>query len=84
MQKILFGALVLGLMFVGGCATVDTNYGEAKKAAAAANGEPSLLTGTRLPKPTTERVLKAVGNNEYNETNPHTSIGNSAAFKKGN
>ena len=80
MNKCLAVAVASALMVAGGCAGVDTNYVEAKKAAAA-NGEADLLTGTRLAKPTTERVVKAIGNNEYNETNKHTSIGNTIGAK---
>ena len=81
MNKFLCGAAVTVLLATVGCATVDQNYVDAKRAAAA-RGEASLLTGTRLTKPTTERVVKSVGNNEYNETNLHTSIGNASVFKE--
>lgn len=81
MNKVLAGAVVSGLMVVGGCASVDPSYADAKKTAAANGEEPNLLTGSRLSKPTTERVVKAVGNNEYNETNKHTSIGNTVGAK---
>ncbi len=80
MKKYLAVVFASALMAAGGCATVDTKYVESKKAAAA-NGEPDLLTGSRLVKPTTERVVKSVGNNEYNETNKHTSIGNALGAK---
>ena len=79
MNKFLLAAVTLSLLATGGCAGVDSSYADAKKAAAAA--EPNLLTGSRLSKPTTERVIKAVGNNEYNETNKHTSIGNAIGAK---
>ena len=81
MNKFLSVGLVVGLLAAGGCAGVDAGYAEAKKTAAAQGEEPNLLTGSRLSKPTTERVVKAVGNNEYNETNKHTSIGNAIGAK---
>ena len=81
MNKFLAGAIAFGLLAAGGCAGVDPSYVEAKQAAAAKGEEPNLLTGSRLSKPTTERVVKAVGNNEYNETNKHTSIGNAIGAK---
>jgi len=81
MNKFLCGAALSGLLAMTGCATVDQSYVDARKAAAA-RGEAPLLTGTRLTKPTTERVVKSVGNNEYNETNLHTSIGNASVFKE--
>ena len=80
MNKYIAVAVASALMAAGGCAGVDTNYVESKKAAAA-NGEPDLLTGSRLSKPTTERVVKGVGNNEYNEANQHRSISNTVGAK---
>ena len=79
MNNLFMVAAILTLLATGGCAGVDSSYADAKKAAAAE--EPNLLTGSRLSKPTTERVIKAVGNNEYNETNKHTSIGNAIGAK---
>ena len=81
MNKFLSVGLVVGLLAASGCAGVDAGYVEAKKTAAMQGVEPNLLTGSRLSKPTTERVVKAVGNNEYNETNKHTSIGNAIGAK---
>ena len=80
-NKLLIIAVTSSLLAFGGCAGVDPTYADSKKAAAANGDEPNFLTGSRLSKPTTERVVKAVGNNEYNETNKHTSIGNSVGAK---
>lgn len=81
MDKLLIIVVTSSLLALGGCAGVDPTYADAKKVATANGDEPNLLTGSRLSKPTTERVVKAVGNNEYNETNKHTSIGNSVGAK---
>ena len=80
MRKYLLSAAVLGLFALSGCAT-DPGYAEAKRVAIEKNGQPDALTGSRLVKPTTERVVKAVGNNEYNQTNQHTSTGNAIGQK---
>lgn len=81
MKKYLLGAVVAGLFVVGGCAA-DPNYAKAKAAEIEKNGQADALTGSRLVKPTTERVVKAVGNKEYTESgNVHTSIGNAVGAK---
>jgi len=80
MKKYFAGAVVLSLFALGGCAT-DPGYAQAKAAAIEKNGQADAITGSRLVKPTTERVVKAIGNNEYNETNAHTSIGNAVGLK---
>jgi hypothetical protein len=81
MKKYFVSAVVLGLFALGGCAT-DPNYAKAKAADIEKNGQADALTGSRLVKPTTERVVKAVGNKEYTEAgNVHTSIGNAVGLK---
>ena len=67
MKKYLALAALFGALGINGCAT-DTTYAAAR-ARAAVDDEPEILTGTRLPRPTTERILKRVGQQEYKEEN---------------
>ena len=65
MKKLLACTALVGAFGLGGCA-VDPNY-QTVGANAAAEGEAEVLTGTRLARPTTERLLKKVGNKDYKD-----------------
>ncbi len=64
-------AVMATVMLLGGCLSVDLDYANRTLLA-----QGKLATGTRLAKPTTERVIKAVGNKEYTEQNQHLGIAN--------
>lgn len=70
MRKIM--GMLCGLTLLGGCLSVDADYANRRLLA-----QQKEMTGTRLVKPTTERVVKAVGNKEYTEQNQHLGIANS-------
>ncbi len=75
MRSIWLGLTIAGLTVAAGCATTPetaqtTNGFQVVKA------DNLPYTGSRLQKATTERLLKSVGNREYNETTFHTSISN--------
>ena len=72
MRKFRVLAMGLAAMLLGGCLSVDEDYVNRKLLA-----QGKLATGTRLAKPTTERVVKAIGNKEYTEQNQHLGIANS-------
>lgn len=68
MKKFLLSTAVLAVLGLAGCA-VDPNYANSyPKVAADRDAEP--ITGTRLPKPTTEKLVKAVGNKDYKDEQP--------------
>ena len=80
MNKVFAGAVLVGLISVAGCAV--TPEGEAyMKYRAAQDAGQEALTGSRLIKPTTERMVGAVGNKEYNELNLHKGIANTVGGK---
>jgi hypothetical protein len=64
--------MLCGVALLGGCLSVDEDYANRRLLA-----QQREMTGTRLVKPTTERVVKAVGNKEYTEQNQHLGIANS-------
>ena len=72
MRRVSGLAAVAMVMLLGGCLSVDQDYANRTLLA-----QGKLATGTRLAKPTTERVVKAVGNKEYTEQNQHLGIANS-------
>ena len=76
MNKIFAGAAIIGILGMAGCAS--TEEAEAYRKSHAANDK-EALTGSRLIKPTTERMVGAIGNKEYTELNLHKGIANSVA-----
>lgn len=76
MRKLMW--MMPGILLLGGCLSVDEDYVNRRLLA-----QGNLATGTRLVKPTTERVVKAVGNKEYTEQNQHLGIANSLVERGG-
>ena len=75
MNRYFASAIFIGIAGLTGCAT--TAESEAyQKYRAARDADQETLTGSRLIKPTTERMVGAVGNKEYSELNQHTGIAN--------
>ncbi len=79
MNKYLASAIVVGIAGLAGCASTAETEAYQKYQAARDAGQETLV-GSRLIKPTTERLVKAIGNNEYNQDNQHTSIANNKAL----
>ena len=65
MNKYLASAALIGAFGLNGCA-MDPNY-QTASANAVEEGDADVLTGTRLARPTTERLLKRVGNKDYRD-----------------
>ena len=65
MRKVFASALIVSLFALGGCAA-DPTY-TASRAKVADGEEQDVLTGTRIPRPTTERVVKHIGNKDYKD-----------------
>ncbi len=76
MKKLLVCAVVVGVAGLAGCATTEESEAYQKYRASRDAGQETLV-GSRLVKPTTERLVKAIGNNEYNQENQHRGIANS-------
>lgn len=81
MNKYLAGAILIGIVGFTGCASTAETESYQKRHQAAKDADQETLVGTRLAKPTTERVVKAVGNNEYNRDNQHRGIANEVGMK---
>ncbi|MEP7155480.1 MAG: hypothetical protein ABI905_06885 [Betaproteobacteria bacterium] len=80
MKKVWVFAVTASLVGLAGCATkAETDAYVKYKASQTTDGE--TLTGSRLVKPTTERMVGAIGNKEYNELNLHKGIANSVGDK---
>jgi hypothetical protein len=75
MTKYFAGAVLIGVVGLAGCASPAETEAYRKYQAERDAGKETLV-GSRLIKPTTERVVKAVGNDEYNQENQHTGIAN--------
>jgi len=75
MNKYLMGAIAIAIAGLAGCATTAETEAY-KKYQASRDADKETLVGSRLIKPTTERMVKAVGNTEYNQDNQHTGIAN--------
>ena len=81
MNRHFAGAFLVGIAGLAGCAsTAETEAYQQNRAAQDRNAEP--LVGSRLVKPTTERTVNSVGNQEYDQYNQHTGIAN--RFPQGN
>jgi hypothetical protein len=79
MKKYVAGAVLIGTFGLTGCAT-DPAY-IAYRQKLAATSDPTPLTGSRVNIDSTERILRAVGNKEYNEQRLVNSLGNEIALK---
>ena len=75
MNKYFAGAFLVGLVGSVGCAST-TESAAYRKYQADRDADRETLLGSRLIKPTTERMVKAVGNEEYNQENQHLGIAN--------
>lgn len=65
MNKVFASAVLISLFGLGGCAA-DPTY-SASRAKAADSEDVEVLTGTRIPRPTTERLVKGVSNKDYKD-----------------
>jgi hypothetical protein len=65
MNKYLASAALIGAFGLGGCA-IDPTY-QTVSAKTVEEGDAEVLTGTRLARPTTERLLRRVGNKDYKD-----------------
>jgi hypothetical protein len=80
MHKYFTGAIFISAVGLAGCAS--TSETEAYRGGRATkDGDQETLVGSRLVKPTTERHVKAIGNNEYNRENQHLGIANQVGIK---
>ena len=71
-----FAALILsGIAGLAGCASTSETEGY-QQYSAARDANKEARVGSRLVKPTTERMVSAVGNQEYSELNQHKAIAN--------
>ncbi|MEO8102652.1 MAG: hypothetical protein ABI790_09005 [Betaproteobacteria bacterium] len=80
MNKYFTGTLLFAIAGLAGCASTAETDAYRKSRATPAAGQETLV-GSRLVKPTTERIVKAVGNNEYNQENQHRGIANEVGAK---
>jgi hypothetical protein len=70
MNRSITGVILVGVMGLAGCATTaETETYQKYRAARDADQEP--LVGSRLVKPTTERIVNVIGNQEYKDSNPY-------------
>lgn len=60
---------------LAGCAGTAENQ-DYQQYSAARDANKETRVGSRLVKPTTERMVSAVGNQEYSELNQHKAIAN--------
>ena len=81
MNKYLAGAIFIAIAGLAGCASTAETEAYQKRSQAAKDGEPDITVGTRLARPTSERLVKAVGNNEYNADVQHRGIANEVGMK---
>jgi hypothetical protein len=82
MNKYFAGAILLGVVGLVGCASTAETEAYQKRYLANPDRDKETLVGSRLVKPTTERIVNVVGNKEYNQENQHTGIANK--FPQGN
>ncbi|MBL8521479.1 MAG: hypothetical protein JNK75_12495 [Betaproteobacteria bacterium] len=77
------GAIAISMTLAGmaGCATLDDPNEPAVKANQTVRTAKEYATGSRLAKPTTPHMVKAVGNDDYNQYNEHKSLGNVVGAK---
>ena len=75
MNKFFAVTFLIGIVGSAGCAsTAETEAYQKSRVSKAADND--ALTGSRLVKPTTERMVNAVGNKDYKESTQHTGIAN--------
>ena len=65
MNKYLVSAAVITAIGLAGCASDPGKASGYEKAAAERDAE--TITGSRLPRPTTERLVKSVGNKDFKD-----------------
>lgn len=75
MNRYFVASMLVGIVALTGCASTGDNEAYRKYQAERDAGKETLV-GSRLVKPTTERIVRAVGNVEYNQDNQHTGIAN--------
>jgi hypothetical protein len=78
MHKFPVPAVLATMLLLSGCLSVDEDCVKRRLLA-----QGNLATGTRLVKPTTERVVRAIGNKEYSEQVQHLGIANSLVERGG-
>ena len=76
MKKYFAGAMVIAIAGVAGCASTAESEAYLRQSHANKDADKEALVGTRLVKPTTERIVNVIGNQEYSELNQHTGIAN--------
>jgi hypothetical protein len=81
MKKSVTSLALFATVAVAGCASPDLNY-VAQREKMAVMEDSSPLTGSRLNKLSTERILRAVGNKEYNEQRIVNSLGNEISLRE--
>jgi outer membrane lipoprotein SlyB len=65
MNKFLLSAAFMTAIGLSACASDTGTAGAYEKAAADRDAE--TITGSRLPRPTTERIVKSVGNKDFKD-----------------
>lgn len=76
MNKYIAGGILIGVVGLAGCASTAETEAYQKRYQAAKDSDQEPLLGSRLIKPTTERIVNVIGNKEYSELNQHTGIAN--------
>jgi hypothetical protein len=82
MNKYFAGAFLVGIAGLTGCASTAESEAYQRRYLATQDRDKETLVGSRLVKPTTERIVNVVGSKEYNQENQHTGIANK--FPQGN
>lgn len=65
MNKVLLSAAIMTAIALSGCASDPGRASAYEKVAADRDAE--TITGSRLPRPTTERLVKSVGNKDFKD-----------------
>lgn len=79
MKLIGFSAFIVASALLSGCSTTPPGTPPAPQLASAGNvtATPAdTMTGSRIPRKSTDRTVKAVGSQDYRSDNPVKSMGN--------
>ena len=89
MKTLMTSALIAGVALVAGCAARPASDATARAMAdskgdvAQVKTERGSILGSRIPRKTTDRSVKQIGNQEYRDDNQVKSIANDPAFRPG-
>ncbi|HEY1043547.1 MAG TPA: hypothetical protein VGE60_06755 [Telluria sp.] len=79
MKTLTCSATIAATLLLGACTSTPAPAPEAAQPASATAPvaiAQNTMTGSRIPRKSTDRTLKAVGNQDYRDDNPVKSMGN--------